>query len=246
MSQFISIVLLFIAVVSGIVALITNVVNLKSARKKVKEDTENRRVDKAEINNTFEKQMTFIKNRTQNLEDKMVDIMTMLKSHIEGEVFETRFSDLLRTQTKTITSISSNIHQKYKTLMIYWARAIEDFGLAFYNSEYRKEGKKKREVFLKEDINSLIEEFNTYMDYMIDNIKVDSKGNKIKFGSFVKTIDLHRRTQLLAMSLERNGLDDSKEFTKTFTEYLDDFFSSFLTTIYIWNELEDFKFQKTE
>jgi len=241
MSQFISVLLLFIAVISSIIALITNVVNLKSARKKIKEDTENRRVDKAEINITLEKQMSFIKNRTQNLEDKMVDLMTMLKSHIEGEVFETRFSDLLRTQTRTIASIS-NINQKYKTLMIYWARAIEDFGLAFYNSEYRKESKKKREVFLKEDVNSLIEEFSNYMSYMVDSIKKDSKGNKINFVSFIKSVDLHRRTQLLIMSLERNGLEDPKEFTKTFTEYLDDFFASFLTSIYVWSNLEDYKF----
>jgi hypothetical protein len=241
MSQFISVLLLFIAVISSIIALITNVVNLKSARKKIKEDTENRRVDKAEINITLEKQMNFIKNRTQNLEDKMVDLMTMLKSHIEGEIFETRFSDLLRTQTRTIASIS-NINQKYKTLMIYWARAIEDFGLAFYNSEYRKESKKKREVFLKEDVNSLIEEFSNYMSYMVDSIKKDSKGNKINFVSFIKSVDLHRRTQLLIMSLERNGLEDPKEFTKTFTEYLDDFFASFLTSIYVWTNLEDYKF----
>jgi hypothetical protein len=118
---------------------------------------------------------------------------------------------------------------------------MEDYSLDFYYSNHRLINRKDdEEGFNPKDLERdliqrfevLLREFNVHTDLILKEARVYD-GDKYLFSRFLKKTHFFNKSRVLVNTLAINGLN-SKKFENLMIDYINSFYSDFLTMLRVW------------
>jgi hypothetical protein len=206
-----------------------------------------KKIDKKEEvqNENLQKAVKLITDEIKGLSSSVVNLELELMNHIEITNFISDLRASIQNRSKQILYLSLTLNQKYKNILGYWSEIIEKFAVNFCDNKNRKKDTSILEKQLLQDMRKELEDFNYYMDDLIDEYRV-VKNKKYCFSKYLNEFQVHNKTHLLVARLIENGFkkEDNDKLIKVFTKYIEEYFQVFLTAITAWNELEIYNFNE--
>lgn len=164
----------------------------------------------------------------RGLENEVVKVGMAMKDLKDETDFERVLKNAVRSTANQITNHSYQ-DDNYKNILMYVAGQTEDFALLFYYSPYRNKPA-EQEKYLQAYIDEKRMKIKTFVDSASCDIKVYN-GHKYILSAFLKEMNIHRHTELLALDLKRNGLskiDIVERFTDFTNTVLDETIKAFI------------------
>jgi hypothetical protein len=181
-------------------------------------------------------------SRDKNISDRLVNIenlFTQLDMKLEILLHDNNFRDgfknTLRIKMNSlikagmVDGINRNILSLFQTF-------VEDFGLKFYYSGYRKTSKKDLENYLNNEYqtkkDTLTELINSKYEYPRYN-----GSKKIYFTELLKLSKINAASETLIFRLCQNGFTPDKhdELVKLFEDYTETVYFQYMQTFQLWN-----------
>lgn len=176
-----------------------------------------------------------ISDRLGNIENLFTQLDMKLEILLHDNNFRDNFKNVLRIKMNSllkagmVEGINRNILSLFQTL-------VEDFGLKFYYSGYRKTSKRDLENYLYNEYqtkkDNICEIINTKYEYARYN------GNKkIYFQELLKLSKINAASETLIFRLCQNGFTPEKqdELIKLFEDYTETVYFQYMQTFQLWN-----------
>jgi hypothetical protein len=227
-------------IVVGLGAAYINYINKKRElihNEKIKEIDQKADEREKNLNEKQERILKIVIDRLQEVEISLCRVEESIAKHLNDTDFRQEYRNRLRQTAMRVLENSYMLKQSYKNMLSYWTDSIERFGLNYYYSERRKEGKHSLEKFLTQEKNILIDDFNVYIDGNISTVKTFN-GKKVLFSDFVIANGIHNKLEFVIMKLVINGLKE-KDVIDLFTTYIESFFELFITATITWDGLKN-------
>jgi len=187
-------------------------------------------------------QVKLIVNELKGISTSIVNLELELKAHTEETDFIRDLRDAIKNRSKQILYLSLSLNQRYKNILAYWSDIIEKYADDFYNNKNRNTDRNTFEKQLTQDMTRELEDFNNYIDNLIDEYRV-VKEKKMTFSKYLNVYQVHNKTHLLVSRLIENGFKEKHKIIDIFVKYIDDYFSVFLTAVVTWQDFELYNYE---
>ncbi len=215
-----------------IIQLVALIVSLISVMGKV-------HLDYKKTNKNFTK---LLKEQFRGTENELMLLRRDFNNLMVDKDFRKNLRNAINNEVSTFVKINKGTPQKYKDILMFWGSEIDDLASRWYNSEFRgAKNKKKMEIYLEQWINGRILLANHFINSIIKGVKVLTNRDKegLLFSELLVKYRFYIMFTVLISALSRNNFLDDEAIINEFTEFINEFFTSFLTHVQTWNLLQD-------
>jgi len=170
----------------------------------------------------------------------------LLRKDINGILVDRDFRKDLRNaimnHVAMYVKVNNGSSQKVKNILMFWGDEIDALASRWYNSEYRGvKNRTKMTLYLLDWVKGRLSVAKHFINDEIKGVRIEHDRDKtgILFSEWLEKNNLHAKFEILSGILAKNGYTDNEEIIKEFTEFIDDYFESFLNLVITWNLLKN-------
>lgn len=184
------------------------------------------------------KTQDLFKNRLSGFENSLAKITADFKEFKDDYLFRKKIRNKIRFQANEMVTYETSLDPKYHSMLLNFAREIEDFALLFYYCDERGKNYAIRS-YLEKDMSKIISNFETEMKHINDDPRLYISPNKkeelvyydkliLESGIYSRSFDKNTYTDRLIQRLVENGFKSTEEVIDLFVKYTKDSFSQII------------------
>ncbi len=177
-----------------------------------------------------------LKGAITQINNTITQINKDLQAYIKDNKFRKKFKNTIRSKATHLCILYKTVFDaNTRDILMKWSELIEKFGLDFYYSEQRKATEDKREKYLTSRLNILINDLYLFTNDLRIGQKI-YEGQSMSASKFLKKLKLHSETEMLKLTLIKNGLT-SDDMLTLFEDYITNFAKDLLDISRHWDKL---------
>lgn len=196
-------------------------------------------IDKKDTKKSIDRQEKNVTERLAFIENMVTQMHMSLDRLITDNEFRNNFKNSLRVKINELLK-AGMIEGHHRNILSIVQIHIEDFGLKYFYSSYRKNEKKQLENYLTNEYNIRREQIN---ELILDKFQEPryNGGKKIFFHELLKLSKINAASEMLIMRLTKNGFtsENLNELIILFEEYLETLYFSYMSALQLWHTYSD-------